>query len=171
MTLALRDAPRGARPLALRLTLALCALLAFIGLLALGSWQVQRLHWKHALIARVDARVTAPAVAAPAVTAWPQVTAADYEYRHVTVRGAYLYALTTPVIASTELGSGYWLLTPLCRDDGSLVLVNRGFVPAKPGAEQDGPDVGPAEVSGLLRMSEPGGGFLRHNDPAGDRAF
>jgi surfeit locus 1 family protein len=181
MTLALRDAPRGARPLALRLTLALCALLAFIGLLALGSWQVQRLHWKHALIARVDARVTAPAVAAPAVAAWPQVTAADYEYRHVTVRGAYLYALTTPVIASTELGSGYWLLTPLCRDDGSLVLVNRGFVPSLP-RKHPHPEHDPAvachagaaggnAVTGLLRISEQGGRWLRHDDPASNHWY
>ena len=31
---------------------------------------------------------------------------------------------------STELGGGYWVMTPLVRDDGTTVLVNRGFVPA-----------------------------------------
>jgi len=177
MTMGMRDAGRleRRRPLALRLTLLVCALLVFIGLLALGSWQVQRLGWKHALIARVDARVAAPAVAAPAAASWPRVNAADYEYQHVAVRGVYLYALTTPVIASTELGSGYWLLTPLCRDDGTLVLVNRGYVPTlprkHPHPEHDASVACHAgsnghDVAGLLRISEPSGRWLRRDDPS-----
>ena len=32
--------------------------------------------------------------------------------------------------AGTELGDGYWVMTPLAQDDGTVVLVNRGFVPA-----------------------------------------
>lgn len=181
-------APR-ARSAATRRTLAVCAGLVFAAFVALGTWQLTRLQWKLDLIERVEQRVHAPAVAAPGRDSWPQVTADSDEYRHVRVTGTFLDALTTRVQASTELGSGFWLLTPLRSADGSVVLVNRGFIPARAGdwSRQDPRDETPAArdqhdragatasdlsiVTGLLRMSEPGGGFLRHNDPAGDRWY
>ncbi|MFX8512237.1 SURF1 family cytochrome oxidase biogenesis protein, partial [Acinetobacter baumannii] len=58
---------------------------------------------------------------------------------------------------------------------GTQVLVNRGFVPQdqrvrwQGGAGADESASAPATVVGLLRMSEPGGGFLRRNDPAQQR--
>ncbi|HEX8955003.1 MAG TPA: SURF1 family cytochrome oxidase biogenesis protein, partial [Burkholderiaceae bacterium] len=55
-------APAKRNPLAL-LVLLIAALLLFIGL---GTWQVYRLQWKLALIERVDSRVHAAAVPAPA---------------------------------------------------------------------------------------------------------
>jgi len=42
------------------------ALVAFVILCGLGVWQVQRLHWKEALIARVNTRLDAAPVPAPA---------------------------------------------------------------------------------------------------------
>jgi surfeit locus 1 family protein len=60
---------------------------AIVMFMALGIWQVQRLAWKTDLIARVSARVNAPAVAAPGATDWPRVEKADNEYRHVILRG------------------------------------------------------------------------------------
>ncbi|MDP5008720.1 MAG: SURF1 family protein, partial [Glaciimonas sp.] len=108
-------------------------------------------------------------IAAPDSQQWSQITAASDEYRHVSVTGTFLYALTVRVKAVTELGGGFWLLTPLQSEDGSVVLVNRGFVPTKAGAQYDRPDYvvpGDVTVTGLLRMTEPSGGFLRDNDPA-----
>ena len=140
--------------------------------IALGTWQVERRAWKLDLIQRVEARVHAAPVTAPAEPAWPDVNAADDEYRHVQVRGSYLAGHDTLVQASTELGSGYWVLTPLRRDDdGSLVLINRGFVPP---AQRNGPiplPEGRVTVTGLLRLTEPGGGFLRDNDPQAGRWY
>jgi surfeit locus 1 family protein len=154
--------------------MAIVAVLLFVGFSALGTWQVQRRAWKLDLIARVDQRVHAPAMPAPAPPSWPAVSADADEYRHVSLTGHYDYGKETLTQASTDLGSGYWVITPLLRDDGSTVLVNRGFVPgdqrgsiAHPQAEaHDG-----TTISGLLRMTEPGGGFLRHNDPAANRWF
>ncbi len=110
--------------------LAVCAALVCLGLIGLGSWQVWRLQSKNALIARVDARVHASAVQAPGRPDWPHVTAQQYEYRHVSIRGAFLNERTTRVQASTVLGSGFWLITPLLTVNGDVVLVNRGYVPA-----------------------------------------
>jgi len=150
-------------------------LLVFLGFITLGSWQVKRLFWKLDLIARVDQRVHAAAVAAPRAQDWSKVSADSHEYLHVHVNGVYLYQYTVKVQAATELGAGYWLLTPLRSDDGSLYLINRGYVTAE-GAVADqqahqAAAVTTSSVSGLLRMSEPGGGFLRHNDAAADRWF
>ncbi|WP_211452984.1 SURF1 family protein [Collimonas antrihumi] len=153
------------------LLLAICGGLMFAGFVALGTWQLKRLQWKLDLIERVEQRVHAPAVAAPGPERWQQINADADEYRRVRLTGTFLYALTARVQAVTELGSGFWLLTPLRSADGSVVLVNRGFIPAKENDHHDTTNSGVAVVTGLLRMSEPGGGFLRHNDPAADRWF
>lgn len=148
---------------------ALCALL-----LALGTWQIQRLAWKKDLIARTEARVAAAPVAAPGPDAWPAIQAQPlaFEYRRVRLQGEYMHGDEALVQASTTLGAGFWVLTPLRQADGSIVLVNRGFVPPErrdPARRQAAPPTGHVEVTGLLRLSEPGGGFLRDNDPAADR--
>lgn len=150
--------------------LAVLALALFVGLVALGTWQVQRRAWKHTLIAQVDARVHAQPTAAPGPAAWPTVTAEKDAYRRVTVRGTYLNTRETCVQATTALGGGYWVLTPLRTDHGHTILVNRGFVPPEK-RTRHGRIEGVTTVTGLLRTTEPGGGFLRRNDPAADRWY
>lgn len=88
--------------------------------------------------------------------------------------GTFLHDRETLTQASTELGAGFWVMTPLRQTDGTVVLVNRGFVPpeAVDRAARAAPEpAGEVTVTGLLRMTEPGGGFLRHNDPAANRWF
>ena len=62
---------------------------AFAGFVALGLWQVQRLAWKEDLIARVDARVHAAPVTAPAPGDWASVSKDVHEYRRVQLTGEY----------------------------------------------------------------------------------
>ncbi|QNK03338.1 SURF1 family protein [Dyella telluris] len=157
--------PRG--PVALAL-LALLGVILFSGFVALGTWQVYRLGWKRDLIARVETRVHAPAVTAPGPDQWSSITAESAEYRHVQLQGHFLYDRRTLVWAATDFGSGYWLMTPLQQADGTIVLVNRGFVPADwcgvNGSCAAAP-TGDTTVTGLLRVSETARP-LRHNDPA-----
>ena len=154
--------------------MAVGALIFFTAFVALGTWQVHRRAWKLDLIARVDQRVHAPAVPAPPAAQWADVTAANSEYRHVTASGTFLNGSETLVQATTDLGAGFWVLTPLRQADGTLVLINRGFVPperrdrAAHGASEP---TTAATVTGLLRMPESGGAFLRKNDPAADRWY
>lgn len=132
----------------------------------LGVWQIQRLAWKEALIKRVDARVHAPAVTAPANGA--QVTAERDEYRHVTVRGHFRGDAASQVYALTDYGAGDWVMTPLVREDGSIVYINRGFVPQNLTTPVATPS-GEVTVTGLLRMPETKGWmFSQANDPARD---
>ncbi|MBB5538891.1 SURF1 family protein [Rhizobium giardinii] len=157
-----------------RLVLMGAMLLLVVVFAGLGSWQVQRLFWKLDLIARVDARVQTQAVPAPSRAEWEAVGAQKDEYRRVTVTGDFEHDKTVLVQAVTERGAGFWVLTPMRRQDGSTVLINRGFVPADRRDASDraqGNIAGAVEVTGLLRMSEPGGAFLRSNDPANDRWF
>lgn len=156
---------------------------------ALGIWQIQRRAWKHALIAAVEARVDAVPVAAPG----PDSRHTADAYRHVIVTGHFIEGCETFVRAVTDLGAGYWVMTPF--DTGRfVVLVNRGFVtpeekrlsPPAGGWACDGegaarplvprPTPSPSHkregsIVGLLRISEPDGGFLRTNDPAADRWY
>ncbi|WP_210026010.1 SURF1 family protein [Methylobacterium sp. PvR107] len=156
-----------------RLVFGVGAGLVFVVLLGLGTWQVERRAWKLDLIARVEARVHAPPLPAPGPADWPRI-GPDDAYRHVTVSGIFLHDRETLVQAVTERGGGFWVLTPLRRPDGSLVLVNRGFVPGDrrdPTTREPGQVPGATSVTGLLRLTEPKGAFLRSNDPKEDRWY
>ena len=158
---------------AARVGAALLALLLTSVFLALGTWQLQRRLWKHALVARVTERVHAPAVAAPGPQHWPGITVQSDEYRHVAITGSYLHDKTVLVQAVTDLGAGFWMLTPLHSTQGWLVLINRGFVPVRTGAASR-PQPGAAAVvtvTGLLRLSEPDGAFLRKNAATAGRWY
>lgn len=171
-------APVAARRTALRRwSLATLGLLLFCGFLALGTWQVQRRAWKLALIERVEQRVHAAPVALPPPGEWGRVTAASHEYLPVSLEGRWLARDTLLVQAVTERGNGFWVMTPLQRGDGTRVWVNRGFVHE---AQRDrwtgrgadtAEDAVPQRVEGLLRLNEPGGGFLRANDPGQQRWY
>jgi surfeit locus 1 family protein len=146
------------------------ALFAFAGFMALGVWQVHRLAWKEELIARVDARLHADAHAAPGRRGWSSVTREADEYRRVFVQGRFDFAHEVLVHASTSLGSGYWVITPLRTDAGDWVLVNRGFIPPELREKVPRGDANASTV-GLLRMSEPGGSLLQSNDPLHGRWY
>jgi surfeit locus 1 family protein len=176
-------APDAARRKGISPLLAALALLLIVLFAGLGTWQVVRLQWKLDLIARVDARLKAAPAAPPAASRWGAITSESDEYRRILLTGVYLYDLTTPVQALTEQGSGYWLMTPMCLVDGTIVLVNRGFIPAELGARTryapmradadpcaHARAAGTATVSGLLRTSEHGP-LMRANVPLENRWY
>jgi surfeit locus 1 family protein len=157
---------------------AACLVLLLV-FLALGTWQVQRRSWKLALMARVTDRVQSAALPLPAPEQWPGMNATNSEYQAVLFQGHWLSDKTVLTQAVTRFGTGYWVLTPLQRLDGSQVLVNRGFIPmaareawsATAAQAFDARAPGEVSVEGLVRMSEPGGGFLRRNDPFHQRWY
>lgn len=163
--------PRSMLGLAIWLFLLLLLTIIFIGL---GTWQVERRYWKLDLIARVDARVHAPAVPAPGPAQWADINAENSEYKHLQANGTLLNDKETQVYASTELGPGYWVLTPLKQADGTIVIINRGFVPTEkrnPTTRPEGQIATGTTVTGLLRINEPKGTLLRSNMPAEERWY
>jgi len=148
------------------------ALLFAAGFVALGIWQVERRAWKHDLIAAIESRIGATPVAAPGPAAWPAISAAD-AYRRVRITGRFRHDRETLVQAVTDRGGGYWVMTPL-ETPGFTLLINRGFVPSERRAaatRMAGNPVGTITLTGLLRVTEPGGGFLRSNDPTHRRWY
>lgn len=166
-------AERQPRSMAALVTLAAFMLLGIALLTGLGIWQIERRAWKLDLIQRVDDRIHAVPVAAPGPAAWPHLDRPTDEYRRVRAMGRF-GKTNVLVQAVTELGGGFWVMTPLRTDSGFTVLVNRGFVSAEQRAAEPGgptaPD-GEVTVTGLLRVTEPKGGFLRNNDPAASRWY
>lgn len=167
-------AKRPVRSASLSLWLIILSLLGIVVLSALGAWQLERRVWKLALIDRIEQRIHATPSAMPAPSAWPAINTRDDEYRRISVTGRFLNDRETLVQAVTDYGGGFWVLTPLQTADGAIVLVNRGFVPPDrrdPATRREGNPSGTVSVTGLLRMTEPEGGFLRKNDPHAGRWY
>lgn len=156
----MRKASASPRPLWLDLVLITFAAILFLVMIALGTWQLQRLSWKQDLIAAVNARAFGDAAVSPKGT----VNADTHAYMRVYAEGEYLHDQSLEVKALTELGGGKWLLTPLKTRD-AIVWVNRGFLPSlAPDIMIDEPR-GQIRVEGLLRITEPDGTVLEKNDP------
>jgi surfeit locus 1 family protein len=135
--------------------------------LALGGWQVERLFWKHDLIAQRQAAVAAPPAAVPKSL----VEARDMEFRHVSDEGVFLNDKEIFLGATSEGGGqGYQVLTPLLELGGRIVFVNRGYIPAElkdPAKRAAGQIGGTVRVQGLLRLPPAGkpSWFLPDNRP------
>ena len=144
----------------------LVTLPALLVLLGLGSWQLQRLDWKEALIAEREAGLRAAPVRLPAT---PDL--ADVAHRRVTVAGRFLHEGELFFGARVHKGvSGVEVLTPLRLDDGRIVLVNRGWVPLKRrdrAERSESLDRGRGEIAGVLRPERRASGWLApRNDAA-----
>jgi surfeit locus 1 family protein len=154
---------------------AIFTLLGVALLCGLGVWQIERLHWKEGLLADIAARVHAAPSPFPPESAWASLTPGEDEYRHVRLAGHFLndkeaHLQANLIAKGPRAGAlGYDLLTPLKLADGSLVIVNRGFVPldkkepaSRPGSEIDGETT----VTGLIRFPQPHHWFMPADEPA-----
>jgi surfeit locus 1 family protein len=143
----------------------------FVGLVLLGNWQVRRYHLKLRIAHDIATRVHAPPVDAPGPPQWPRIADGHLQYLHVRLHGRFIGGQTL-VRGSSSQGYGYWVMAPLHTDRGFVVLVNRGYIPPEtPGTSAFAkitPPGGEVTLTGLLRLTEPRGGFLRHNRPKKD---
>lgn len=157
------------------LGLLLPALLAFALLIGLGIWQIQRKAWKEGLIATLTERLAAPPEALPAANAWPQLDQATDEYRRVKFTAAFDLGREALVFAAATAfrpdvsSPGYWVFTPARLDGGSVVMVNRGFVPdgrQDPKTRPGGQLSGPIDIVGVMRWPDTRHWFTPNDDPA-----
>jgi len=136
-------------------------------LVGLGAWQLGRLQEKEALIASITAGMKAPP--APLEQALAQGPA-NAEWHHVEVKGHFLHDKEVYFFAQGMKGAvGVQIITPLVEDDGTTILVNRGFVPdalKDPGSRGAGQVPGEVSLSGVVRVSENPGFFTPKSDPA-----
>ncbi|MGD9538462.1 MAG: SURF1 family protein [Alphaproteobacteria bacterium] len=128
----------------------IAASLGVLVMLALGSWQVQRLIWKNNEQAYRDARVSAEPIELPLHVEAP----ADLHYRRVWVEGVFDHDKEMFLAArSHERQVGYQVITPFERTGGDTILINRGWVPLDrkaPESRAAGQVRGTVRVEGLL---------------------
>ncbi len=137
-------------------------------LLALGTWQVQRLAWKTELIATLEARHAEAAVALPATDA----LGPDWTHRPVRVRGELVPAPVLRFRLERQQGRpGHDVLQLARLEDGRALVVNRGW------RAEDAPPVrtprGEVTLTGPLRWiaDETHRWPLPANDPAANRWY
>jgi len=128
-----------------RIFAALAVAAGVVILAGLGTWQLERLHWKEALIAERHARLAEPPIAD-----WAEAA----PFRRVRIEGIFL------ADRALAVGMQGRRITPMRLDDGTVVLV-----------ESDSPLVGRATIDGVLRESETPGRFTPANDPAKGQWF
>jgi surfeit locus 1 family protein len=135
-------------------------------LVGLGVWQIERLHEKEALIARVQAGLTAPPVD---LTQIMKAGPPQSEYRHVRVSGHFLHDREQYLFAQGPGGApGVHVITPLVGEHGETVLVDRGFVPdvlRDPLRRKAGQIKGEITMTGVLRLPQQAGLFTPAPNP------
>lgn len=145
--------------------------ISFVILLGLGTWQVQRLEWKEGLIAGIQAGLSADPVALPARLE----DAPGWRFRRVTLQGRFLHHAEAHRTGKAENGRiGFRIFTPLQREDGETVMVERGWVPEAlkdPATRAAGQVTGPVRVTGMLRLPDERNFFTPGDDPAGNMWF
>ncbi|MDK4736297.1 MULTISPECIES: SURF1 family protein [unclassified Rhizobium] len=119
-----RAAPRRRLPV----ITGILVLIALAILLSLGTWQLQRLHWKQGLLADIAARQAAAPVPLADIEALA-ASGGDIEYRKVTATGRYINNKERHFFATWRGQTGFYVYTPLELADGRILFVNRGFVP------------------------------------------
>lgn len=164
-------ADKGGRRFRPGLGATLCTLVAVAIMAGLGTWQVERLSWKNDLIDRIEAGLDADPAPLPSRIDDP----AGWDFRRVSVTGEFLHDRELHLAARSFNGRiGYHVVTPLRRDDGTTVLVNRGWVPTEardPATRPDGLPAGTVAVEGISRVP-PGPGWMQpDNDAAANMWF
>ncbi len=139
---------------------------ALIALLGLGTWQVQRLNWKDALIAERQARLAAAPLA---IAATAKMTAA-LDHRRVRAAGRFLHDREMHLVARSHRGRvGVRVVTPLALAGGGHVLVDRGWVPrtkADPATRPEGQIHEVVEIAGIVRSGGRLSDWTPDNRPA-----
>ncbi|HEY7298131.1 MAG TPA: SURF1 family protein [Xanthobacteraceae bacterium] len=151
----------------------LVAVAAFAALIGLGTWQVERKAWKEGLIDALEQRVSADPRPIPPPSEWSTLAPERDEFHRVkfaaTIEPDADALVYTPGSAfRTDVsGPGYWVFTPAKLSDGTIVVLNRGFIPQDlqdPAARS--PLAGPIALVGAMRWPEARGSFAPNDDPA-----
>ncbi|KAF7307065.1 SURF1-like protein [Mycena indigotica] len=141
-------------------------LLGFVPIftLGLGTWQLQRLQWKVALIDELEEKLQLQAIALPKRINLQVLP--EFVFRKVYLKGKWDHAHSMLVRPRTREGiHGANVLTPLLREDGTTLLVDRGFISKDFDLSSIPQETGTVEVLGMLRTSEKRNTFTPDNHP------
>jgi surfeit locus 1 family protein len=150
--------------------------LMLIVLLGLGTWQVQRLFWKQALLAQIEHAEAADPVPLAQIEARSAPSPfVPSPFQKVSVTGTFLpddtafYGAEVRDIASGP-AMGARMIEPLRASNGELILVDRGWAPLSRPAPLNQPS-GVVSVSGYVRPGDRRSWFSANDDTAARRFF
>ncbi|MFV0136769.1 SURF1 family protein [Streptomyces sp. HMX87] len=134
--------------------LTLVALLLIPTMIRLGFWQMDRYEQRTARNELVAEALDARAVPVERLTSPGHTVTSDERYRSVTATGRFDTDDEVVVRRRTNGDDkvGYHVLTPFVLDDGRVLLVNRGWVPASDAGQTAFPEI-PAPPGGELTVT------------------
>jgi surfeit locus 1 family protein len=143
-------------------------------LCGLGIWQLERKAWKENLIATLSSRLAAAPGNLPPRDSWRMLKESEAEFRRVTFPAEFIdgeealvYTAGSPLRRDVK-GPGYWVFTPAQLAGGSILLVNRGFIPIDrkdPATRSEGTLRGSVDIVGVIRWPEKRTSFTPSDDP------
>ena len=133
-------------------------------LVALGTWQLQRLAWKEAILADIKARISAEPVGLPVL-----VDPEAQRYLPVALAGEIGAGALYVLVSQKQVGAGWRVISDFTTAEGRRVLLDRGFVPmAAKDAERM---TGAVQVMGNLHWPDDRNSSTPENDVAGNIWF
>ncbi|KAJ7446447.1 mitochondrial protein required for respiration, partial [Mycena galericulata] len=131
---------------------------------ALGTWQLRRLQWKVALIDELEEKLQLQPLSLPKRINLSVIP--EFVFRKVFLRGKWDHAHSMLVGPRTRDGvHGANVLTPLIRQDGSTVIVDRGFISNEFTLQSMHQESGEVEFLGMLRTTQERNAFTPDNHP------
>jgi surfeit locus 1 family protein len=142
-------------------------------LIGLGVWQLDRRVWKENLIAATTTRLNRAPEDLPPRESWARLTPERDEFSRVRFpaefspgQEALVYSAGSAFRLDVE-GPGYWVFAPARLAGGSIVIVNRGFVPLDhkdPAIRAQDAAHGSVDIVGIVRWPETRGLFTPADD-------
>ena len=145
-------------------------------LIGLGVWQLDRKTWKENLIAAMTERLARAPADLPPRDRWAGLDRQREEFARVGFPAEFLPGQEALVFSAGSAfrpdvkGPGYFVFAPARLAGGSIVIVNRGFVPLDrndPATRIDRAN-GSVDIVGIVRWPETRGLFTPADDPAGN---
>ena len=148
------------------------ALVGIAILIGLGVWQLDRKTWKENLIAAMTERLARAPADLPPRDRWATLDPQREEFARVGFPAEFLPGQEALVYSPGSAfrpdvkGPGYFVFAPARLAGGSLVIVNRGFVPLdrKDPATRIDRMNGSVDIVGILRWPETRGLFTPADD-------
>lgn len=122
----------------------------------LGFWQLHRLQDRRSFNSEVTERAAMP-VSPYADVVTPATDPDQVQWRRVVASGTYLPDEQLIEVNRSQSGAaGVNVVTPMRLDDGTVLLVNRGFAPSPDMTNAEAPPApaGPVAIEGRLRVSD-----------------
>ncbi len=132
-------------------------ILGTVVLVSLGVWQLQRMAWKEAVLADIDARIISAPVALPA-----EVDPVADKYLPVVVQGRVTEDEIHLLASTRDVGAVYRIVSAFEIDDGRRIMVDRGWIKTE-NKDAERPAFA-AEVTGNLHWPEERDSFTPPND-------